>query len=372
MSHHQLQKASIIKHQENRFFVLLGYVFFGLLFFLFFSYIFGKVTASSLLLKDFIKNEYRATDLSWTPYPYIMFKGKKNEGINNEGGYKGPYPVTPKPIDEYRIFVLGGSTVYFGDPTIPELLTQEFQNNGYTNVRVYNFSYTSAVSSQELMTIVTEISELEPDLIVQYDGANDIDHPLYYDPRPGYPFNYFVYETNPLINPEKLPTWKYIVGTNAIVKFIYQTYFPHAYQNFLLPKENLRSEVGYNTDPWKQQVANIYIQNVMKAQKIASVFDSEYIAFFQPTIFNKRMLTRDELKIIPQEEIDYFIEVQDLIKNGMSSDTTQNIQFVDLTDIFDSYETTVFEDKIHVYQEYNTVIANRMFEVIVHAFVLHE
>lgn len=357
--------------KRNDFFVLLGYVFFSLLLFFFISYIFGKLTAASLFIKDSIRNEYRATDLSWTPYPYVMFKGKKNEGIDNEGGYKGPYPRMPKPMNEYRIFVLGGSTVYFGDPAIPELLMQEFQNNGYGNVTVYNFGYTSAVSSQELVTIVTEISELSPDLIVQYNGANDIDHPLYYDPRPGYPYNYFVYETNPLINPDRLPMWKYVIGTNAIVKSVYQTYFPNEYQNFLLSKKALREEIGYNSEQWKKEIVNIYTNNLMKAQKISVAFGSEYIAFFQPTIFNKRVLTKDEIKLIPQDEIDYFTEVQDAIKKRMSADTMYNARFVDLTDVFDSYETTVFADKIHVHQEHNATIAKSIFSEIVHSFVLH-
>lgn len=138
------------------------------------------------------------------PEPYTMFKGKRNSKILpeeslNELGYRGSAPSATKGINEYRIIILGGSTVFAGEPPITTLLQQQFEANGLSNIRIYNFGVVSSVSSQELARILFETVDLKPDLIAMYNGANDIWQNHLYDPRPGYPFNFIAYELNPLL-----------------------------------------------------------------------------------------------------------------------------------------------------------------------------
>lgn len=105
------------------------------------------------------------------PRPYIMFKGLEDGVINvqktyNHLGYLGRSPLPLKAAGSYRIFILGGSTVWEGNPTIPDLLQKEFIRNGYPQVEVFNYGVMSSNSSMELARLVFEVLDFRPDLVV--------------------------------------------------------------------------------------------------------------------------------------------------------------------------------------------------------------
>ncbi|HIA36389.1 MAG TPA: hypothetical protein EYN89_06525, partial [Flavobacteriales bacterium] len=133
------------------------------------------------------------------PKPYVMYGGRPNYEKLNKLGYVEEAPSKTKPPDEFSIFLLGGSTVYAGNPTISKLLENTFHNNGFPNVRCYNWGIPASTSGMELARIVYEIYDYTPDLIIMYNGGNDLMINLWADPRPGFPFNYFIYENNPLL-----------------------------------------------------------------------------------------------------------------------------------------------------------------------------
>ena len=150
------------------------------------------------------------------PVPYSMFGGVPNAALGagydvaerlNSQGYRGREATEPKPPDELRVVVLGGSTVFEGEPTLPELLERELRKRGVANVACFNFGGVSSVSGMEVSRLLFEVTDLRPDVVVFYDGGNDLLLPAVYDPRPGYPFNFVVYESNPLLhrNPASFP-----------------------------------------------------------------------------------------------------------------------------------------------------------------------
>ena len=76
----------------------------------------------------------------------------------------------------YRIFVVGGSTIFGSgvttdEKTIPGFLQQEFDKSG-KNVEVINVGIGAAWSFSEKFLIENYIQNYEPDLVVVYDGAN--------------------------------------------------------------------------------------------------------------------------------------------------------------------------------------------------------
>jgi len=93
----------------------------------------------------------------------------------------------PKAKGELRIFMLGGSTVAYGNPPLPVYVEEELKRHGFHHVRVLNYGVISQNSSQELAHLVYHVLDSEPDMVIFYDGGNDIMDPLLYDPRPGYP-----------------------------------------------------------------------------------------------------------------------------------------------------------------------------------------
>jgi hypothetical protein len=106
--------------------------------------------------------------------PYFMFSGPSGGSMvmppqgggseadrlarfNTEGfRIEGEIP-DPKPADELRIFVMGGSTVVFGAPlanTIPGAIESQLRANGLPQARVYNFGVLGFVSGQELSLLL--------------------------------------------------------------------------------------------------------------------------------------------------------------------------------------------------------------------------
>ena len=99
--------------------------------------------------------------------------------INNHG-FRGDEFSEIKPSDTYRIFMLGGSTM-FGTgatddtTTIPGYVQQFSKNNSPSyNFQVINAGIQGADSFSELALINNKIIDMSPDLVIIYDGWNDL------------------------------------------------------------------------------------------------------------------------------------------------------------------------------------------------------
>ena len=95
----------------------------------------------------------------------------------NELGYRGDVPKKIK-NGEYRIIMIGASTVLNRESimskTLPGLIQDKFINNGHKQVRIYNWGVSAYKSEQELITILEKAVNFSPDLILVYNGGNDI------------------------------------------------------------------------------------------------------------------------------------------------------------------------------------------------------
>jgi uncharacterized protein YjbI with pentapeptide repeats/lysophospholipase L1-like esterase len=99
--------------------------------------------------------------------------------INTEG-FRGKDISPLKPDDTFRIFIIGGSTVYGTGAesditTMPGFLQMEFDNHdtGY-NVEIVNAGISGAWSFSEIQLIKNKILNLQPDMLVIFEGWNDL------------------------------------------------------------------------------------------------------------------------------------------------------------------------------------------------------
>ena len=98
----------------------------------------------------------------------------------NSYGFKGPEFSSDKPIDTYRIFLVGGSTMwgsgnYSDETTISGILQKIFDKQKLeTNIEVINAGMSGANSVTEFTLIKERLVDLQPDLIIIYDGWNDL------------------------------------------------------------------------------------------------------------------------------------------------------------------------------------------------------
>ena len=98
----------------------------------------------------------------------------------NSQGFRGDEFFSNKPDSVYRIFMIGGSTIFgYGatsdQTTIPGYVQQFFENN-YENItiEVINAGIQGADSLTELNLIQTKLLDYNPDMIIIYDGWNDL------------------------------------------------------------------------------------------------------------------------------------------------------------------------------------------------------
>lgn len=125
---------------------------------------------------------------------YNTFKGNRYEYANN-AGFRDPRHISlQKPDDEFRIFLMGGSTAYglgavgeaapamnyYGIPfqeTIAhamEMILNATAPIPGKKIRVYNTAVWGYAYQHHLMRYVTKLRRYKPDLVISLDGANEI------------------------------------------------------------------------------------------------------------------------------------------------------------------------------------------------------
>jgi hypothetical protein len=304
------------------------------------------------------------------PYPYIMFSGAPNIADHNKYGFRSPEPSVLKDDSEYRVFVLGGSTVYSGETpqtTIPGYLQKVIDSSMNCNnrkVEVFNWSVVSGGSGMELARIIYQIVDHKPDFIIMYNGGNDLGGPYYWDPRPGYPFNFCAYEANPLYSHSRFGLGAFLIARSALLGF---TPFAGRAASWAIGLETIRAEVGYGSPHWKQAIIDQYLNNVEKARLIANAVGSKFKCFFQPMLIHKENYSPNEKRILAaqnKEFANYLLEMRLLFREGVKAREKMKDSIVDMSDVFTQRPEDIFTDMIHIRDEYNRTMADKIFEVI--------
>lgn len=291
------------------------------------------------------------------PYPYIMFKGRASGKLNkddvgreetfsenevlNTNGYRGNVPSVSKDSLAYRIFFVGGSTVFNGHPSIAGAVEELCWQDGFSHVEAFNYGVVSSVTNMDLARLVYEISAYSPDLVIFYGGGNDIFTPYSSDPRPGYPFNFIAYENNPYFLNGNYDLIPLILYKSNFLRYSFNSYFLESFADL----SSSRQKVNYNSIEWKDKIASEYMGALSKANKIASAFNANFVGVFQPISYYKDSLTASE-KIFTSPD---FFDDAFYIRNKINS-SQKDFNFLDLSDIFDSHPEQAFVDNIHITQ----------------------
>jgi len=136
----------------------------------------------------------------------------------NNVGFRGDSLATPKPADEYRVFMVGGSSTecfYLDDdatfPRVAERELSAWRAQG-RRIRVYNVGLSGAASDDHLAMVSHRLLHLEPDLIVVSAGINDLRRAIV-------GFDYLHFDT---YGPEHwVPNWKRALMKSQIARRIF-------------------------------------------------------------------------------------------------------------------------------------------------------
>ncbi len=130
--------------------------------------------------------------LAYRPLPYVNFGLKENwerkeqfrDGVplkktTNNLGFRGRDIVIPKPAGCTRIVCLGGSTTYGDgtddDHTYPVLLEKALRAaRPGKDIEVINAGVLSYTTAESLPNLAFRCLDFQPDIIVLYEGINDV------------------------------------------------------------------------------------------------------------------------------------------------------------------------------------------------------
>jgi hypothetical protein len=207
-------------------------------------------------------------------------------------------------------------------------------------------------------------------MVVVYNGGKDINLPLGWDPRPGYPFNFLLYENHPF-HLVDYPAFSLAAYGSHFLRIAGHSYFQEKFSR----RDSLRREVQWNTDPWREEIATVYARNMEVAAAVARAFNSDFILFIRPTLLSKARLTEDEITrlkalsaVTGQSESslrshDLFLRRAIDEKLSKSSER-DGFGYVDLKGIHDDAQESVFVDVVHTHQAANAVVARHIFEIL--------
>lgn len=277
----------------------------------------------------------------------------------NSYGFRGDEISLKKDDNTYRIFVVGGSTVFgigstSDQTTIPGYLQGFFDNQDLVKkIEVINAGAGHAASTQEKIMIKHMLIDFNPDLIIAYDGWNDA---LRMDIIEEEDKNYENWQT--LQNPKnklKFGTYKFYRTPFVIYDVFFKQFEPD--NTFGVKKKiSADEEILQVAEQWKNNwidVCNFGKQNNFQTMVI-----------LQPELKSGNKILSTSESLIEYNEYD-MIRLKTLNEMAKSIGEIQNFcdVAVDWGTAFDGVHEPIFIDAVHMSDSGNKIISKKLFEL---------
>jgi len=141
---------------------------------------FAKYKNSAPLDNQFIESQFpRKASYTFEIEPDLPLMDSAATFTTNNMGFRGDSLISPKPGDEYRIFIVGGSTTenLFIDDMIgfERQIQEKLQSeNPSKRIKVYNAGKSGDASPDHLAMLSQRLVHLNPNLVILFPGINDL------------------------------------------------------------------------------------------------------------------------------------------------------------------------------------------------------
>ena len=274
-------------------------------------------------------------------------------------------PGTDCSAKSYKVFAFGGSTMWgTGSPdwgTIPAYLQAGLEALRGKLVCVMNFGESGFVSTQGAIQLILELrSGNVPDLVIFYDGVNDV-YAAYQSGRPTH--QNFKHIATKFENSEKrtsLVDW--IITTNsfrllqrAATKLRHD---PSKSSNLVTYKT-----MGIDTATLSDSVVERYISTYEIIDALAQKYGFKFVFFWQPNIaIGEKPLTSEEQEM--RHRMDpALVALHGSVYRRVRQVATNYENLYYIGGIFDSLNSGIWIDAFHVTPEGNQLIAQKMLDV---------
>lgn len=394
----------------------------------------GIIFSTEILWRVFgSKSEDSQLELAMFPYkPYLvsthpgnLILGNSNHALEKyfvKGKCVGPDNVTarfnsdgfrthefkdvpPKAKDEIRIVILGGSVAISWnlgeactlDSNLYRLFSEHYPNK---KVRIFNLGNGAWKSFQELLALQLYGLKLEPDLVIAFDGYNDLQHAFSmpieqpYSHNADQAFNHY----QNWVNGNVLSLFKDLKLVEALKQqaYVVVTKFRQAKSSlkggapeiaeaakpgklatqFHYPLDLNSIENRKDFDPYNREAVNFYLGNGRLMAKTASIKGAKIIFALAPTLYLKTPLSEYE-----RQQLDHYGDAVNFVVQGYLrtqaglkeiSRDEPNAIFFDMSRAFDHYDETIFSDSGHFNKKGYEIVANQLFKKIEEVLELKE
>lgn len=254
---------------------------------------------------------------------------------NMQGVFPGIAVFGNNTESDYKIAVLGGSTSssgFYRFKSWPEILYEICDND---NLTIFNGAVEGYVSSQELIKLMRDIVWLNPDLVIVYDGHNDV-------------------ARNGAYNIFDIPYMS--------------TIMEYADRNIVKEAKTSGRSIFHGIPPLAD-VMGVWLKNIEYMHAVCEINHIKFLSFMQPSFFSKaKMISKEDIVTRKKWNCHFssYIESLDIqlkeFRKAAPMISKSHDYIYDLTHIFD--EEDVYMDNCHVYENGNKIIAQEIYKVI--------
>ena len=308
-----------------------------------------------------ICDDFRQLEFDEWPF-YQMLPNQHFETINiNSHGFRGSDFSSIKPENTYRIFVIGGSTIFgtgttSDSTTIPGFLQENFENNEFSKkVEVINAGISGLFSGTEVGLIKQQILNFNPDILIIYDGWNDVakKYENYNDGIENIQNSSTVKERDTFYELGEL-----LFDFSILAKIIYTNldYIPMSFAGPAVYSFE-GTQINEKAEIWSQRWTEIC--------ELGKTNDFQVVVTLQPILgSSERTLSEFEQHQFEWKENERRLSALDIYANNLSQIDNSCTKTADFRNIFDKINEPLYLDSVHLGDSGNKIVADKMYELI--------
>lgn len=358
--------------------------------------IFGAVAAECYL--QFTSPVRSAIPFYNNLYPYTMFRPIEGDAYisadklamshfqtqvfhyTDENGFRVPSKGYSIPIAKapgaLRIAVLGGSTIQLGstyETTLPGALLRALESkHPGRKIEVINAGIVSCVSRQSVAHFLFSVAKYRPDIVVLYDGVNDLGMPMTYESRANFPYNFQTMEAawNEYRENRQDPLWRLALNRSKVFRALsgWASESSEAVVRGLAGPNALSARQVIEDHAYVESFVQAYLENWEIMIELSKAYGFRPLFVLQPTggfdlAYSLPRLQKENglSESTAKEWIQAFRVLYGEAERQMAvlRTTHPDLKFLNWSESL-SPSDPYFWDLVHVYDETNDILAERM------------
>jgi lysophospholipase L1-like esterase len=330
--------------------------------------------------------------------PYTIYKNLPNQRTQaftiNALGFRGGETQSIGGKKKERIIVVGGSCAFgTGVENNSETFHVMLEKNLNNKYEVINAGVAGFLSGQELTYVVTELVDYHPDIIIAFNGWNDLFFTWYHDVWFGRQresnemgFNCNVFLTR--IEAQLVANYRSQVGIFSSFKRFFNALvdksvivsglrekiagFKQQSYPFGLPEQR-GGATKQRDDDYFEKIVDTYTKNLKKMHDFCHSQGIQFLVVFQPEVGLKSNINPEERNFLSEWSClfsNYENEFPNLYKLFIERSkkilAEKRVNFIDINTYpaFNNNDKTLFKDVVHPNKNGNEVIANIINEYV--------